>query len=34
LVGYVHAQKSKAHFQSYCLDKKGNVNFLLSHKII
>ena len=34
LVGYVHVQKSKAHFQSYCLDKKGNVNFLLSHKII
>ena len=22
LVGYVHVQKSKAHFQSYCLDKK------------
>ena len=26
--GYVHLQKFKAHFQSYCLDKKGNVNFL------
>ena len=32
--GYVHIQKFKAHFQSCSLDKKGNVNCLLSRKTI
>ena len=32
--GYVHLQKFKVQFQSYCLDKKLNLNCLLIRKRI